>query len=895
MQAGARRAAVDELAAVLGEALNRTRYRSVVLTAGPGTGKTHTLRQLTTGATVPIRWATGDELSWRQPYGVATALLGVELPTPVPADADELLLAALDEQCAAGPLLLVVDDAHQCDAASLNLLGRIADAGRDLPVVLLVARRQLPAREQLTRLVARSEVREFTLPPMDAMDLDVVVHDRTGRWPGPGLRTVLSRTGGNPLLAAAVLDALTAAGNVVGNGDTIDTDPVRAHVPADLDAAMNSQLASLTGPPRDVIRRLAVWGSAASITELSALAGQRPAALVEAVQQAVDAGIVSLDEDGMIRFVHDAYAEAAYRAIPPPLRRVLHAAAADCRTDSNRTARARDRLAAGGTDALAQALADSGGELANVPTVAADVLGHVQTTSSDVASLAAARANALAMSGQLSTARDVARSGLQTAADPDTIAALRQMLFFTATASGDIDDVLAQVRRLLDGGAPPQARHALLEYLNYLKILGGVEPLPLQAISEGEGSTTATGLTAEAIRCTLVGSAHAGVEYALEAARRHRPGTGPTDGASAGIWPPWAELFNDGPAAAAALLRRLDDESAQPAVGWQRAYRHFIAAAVDLAAFRLGDAAAHFDAGFDLAATAEMGWTSMAVCGRTLIDVHRGDVTAAARRLDDWERRGEREQFGLPASRRARVAVLEAQRRFSEAAVLAAAVWQYAIDNHFYGWLPTVAPEFARVALRAADPGLLLAVRAGLDLVPRPLTPAAGAPTVLVEALTLPDTVDIAEAATGAADAAAAIGDGIVEAIAVEEAACIAAVSGDKLAARALARRLFELTAAAGADGVSARALSRLRTAGVRFGSAATRRRPRSGWPSLTPTERRITVLVAEGASGPDIARSLHIAPRTVQTHVSNVLAKLGLQTRLELAAAAREHLPQER
>jgi DNA-binding CsgD family transcriptional regulator len=64
------------------------------------------------------------------------------------------------------------------------------------------------------------------------------------------------------------------------------------------------------------------------------------------------------------------------------------------------------------------------------------------------------------------------------------------------------------------------------------------------------------------------------------------------------------------------------------------------------------------------------------------------------------------------------------------------------------------------------------------------------------------------------------------------------------------------------------------------------RKRPASGWASLTPTELSVVKLVAEGLSNQQVAERLFIAPRTVGTHLTHVYAKLGLSTRTELAVA---------
>ena len=53
----------------------------------------------------------------------------------------------------------------------------------------------------------------------------------------------------------------------------------------------------------------------------------------------------------------------------------------------------------------------------------------------------------------------------------------------------------------------------------------------------------------------------------------------------------------------------------------------------------------------------------------------------------------------------------------------------------------------------------------------------------------------------------------------------------------------------------------------------------------LTRREREVASLVAQGASNPDIARALFLSRKTVERHVSNVLAKLGAHNRAELAA----------
>ncbi len=68
------------------------------------------------------------------------------------------------------------------------------------------------------------------------------------------------------------------------------------------------------------------------------------------------------------------------------------------------------------------------------------------------------------------------------------------------------------------------------------------------------------------------------------------------------------------------------------------------------------------------------------------------------------------------------------------------------------------------------------------------------------------------------------------------------------------------------------------------------RKRPASGWASLTPTELDVVRLVSNGLANKDIASRLFVSPRTVQTHLTHVYAKLGLNSRMQLLQEAARH-----
>ena len=60
----------------------------------------------------------------------------------------------------------------------------------------------------------------------------------------------------------------------------------------------------------------------------------------------------------------------------------------------------------------------------------------------------------------------------------------------------------------------------------------------------------------------------------------------------------------------------------------------------------------------------------------------------------------------------------------------------------------------------------------------------------------------------------------------------------------------------------------------------------------LTPRERQVLALIAEGATNRQIGKALYMAEKTASVHVSRILSKLGVKSRTQAAAVAhRQHL----
>jgi DNA-binding CsgD family transcriptional regulator len=65
------------------------------------------------------------------------------------------------------------------------------------------------------------------------------------------------------------------------------------------------------------------------------------------------------------------------------------------------------------------------------------------------------------------------------------------------------------------------------------------------------------------------------------------------------------------------------------------------------------------------------------------------------------------------------------------------------------------------------------------------------------------------------------------------------------------------------------------------------RKRPHSGWESLTPAEHDVVRLVCEGLGNKEVATRLFVSPRTVQAHFTHVYTKLSINSRVQLVQEA--------
>ncbi len=98
--------------------------------------------------------------------------------------------------------------------------------------------------------------------------------------------------------------------------------------------------------------------------------------------------------------------------------------------------------------------------------------------------------------------------------------------------------------------------------------------------------------------------------------------------------------------------------------------------------------------------------------------------------------------------------------------------------------------------------------------------------------------------------------------------------------AREPLRRALELADVLGAEALAANVRAELYAAGARPRTTALR-----GVAALTPSERRVAALAAQGQTNREIAQELFVTPKTVELHLGNTYRKLGVRSRHELPA----------
>ncbi|HTG09859.1 MAG TPA: adenylate/guanylate cyclase domain-containing protein, partial [Candidatus Eisenbacteria bacterium] len=231
----------------------------------------------------------------------------------------------VERRLAGGPLVLVVEDLHWADAASIELIGAVADRLADRPLLVLLMYR--PTLEPDALGTSRTPHTAIEVTPLSRSGSEDLLAawfgDSTHLFPEHLRAQILERAGGNPLYLEEVVRALLVAGVLVRDGQAwrCTAEAATAQVPATLHGLLLARLDRLDAVERRVIQEAAVIGPHFEVSLLRA-ASAEPAAVDAALAALAGADLVTPGPDH--QFLHGLLQEIVYQNILVARRTELH-------------------------------------------------------------------------------------------------------------------------------------------------------------------------------------------------------------------------------------------------------------------------------------------------------------------------------------------------------------------------------------------------------------------------------------------------------------------------------------------------------------------------------------------------------------------------------------------
>jgi DNA-binding CsgD family transcriptional regulator len=852
----------------------------------------------------------------------------------------DAMVVLVEELCAKGPVVLALDDLQWADPSTLHVLHRLGRSVGQLPLLLCGALRPAPRSPELTRLLrvlgpsgplsgqsgpsgplsgqsgpsgplsgaSGPSATTFDVPPLLPEEVTGLLSAALGATPGPRLVRQAATTGGNPFYVTGLVAALRASGSLVQTATAADIGAVA--LPSALKLTVLLELSFLPAGVQEMLRTAAVLGSSFTVADLALVLGTGAIALAPSLREAMAAGVLR-EEGDRLAFRHDLLREALYEDLSRPLRtsmhleiaRVLAGAGAPAITVAEHFVRGASRGDSLALEWLRRAADDA---TVRAPAVAAELLERALDLFDPVDpgrdELVADLVVALEISGRRQQAEDACVDLLGRRQPPRTEARVRLCMARLLTWRGQFDEALGQATRAeeVDGLSPAQ-RARVLGVASTLQLAGrldlaGAESTAMRGLSycEAHGNAVAYGNCAFTLAAVSLMRARYldTLDWATKA--RVTEDDSPDDRMAQG----WQHLSHAAGSLLSQALFALDrvPESWAALRGVQQAAQEFGFAnmAINTQALAVAggylqgewdDAGAEFDALLDLCADVDDHpfYLLLAAGARALIAVHRGQPDVAEAALSA--------AAGIVAPHVQHFAVL-ARARLLESADAPAG----ALDVLVAGWgtmehfgLVTglvLAADLVRLTRVVGAPATLAAeVCQAMDAM---VQANPGGTTIRATALRCRGLLEDDAGLLTAASVAFRESPRVFERARVaEEAAGALARAGDAEGARALFDEALEGYKAFDASWDATRAAARMRAHGLRRGGRQPASRPKTGWDALTPSERAVVELVAEGLSNPEVGERLYVSRFTVKRHLSNAMMKLGFTSRMEVVRAA--------
>lgn len=816
--------------------------RQLIFTGPAGSGRTVLLERARARAAalgLNVLWARGEERERDFAFALARRLLEPHA-SGVPWDRRYEVLLELNRLLTAnGPALVVLDDVHWADRESLDWLAFAARRLRSCPIALIAAA-DCAAGESTAPLEDAGAV-VHPLRFLSERAAAALLHVQLGHTvQGDFTRACHRVTGGHPLLltelaAAAHRSSMQAEGWV------------GSVVPPGVTRFVARRLEPLSREARELAHGVVLLGARATLRDAAALAHLDLDAAAAACDQLRTAGLLAAGD--ALAITPPLLARALYETIPPARRALLHASAAHD---------------APGVVAAGRHLLRS--EPSRDPWV--------------VATLRRAAERALDEGRPAEAAAFLRRAARERL--PDDRAGVLIALAGAERRLGDAAEI-ERLEAALEYGAPPVATAAALTRAllahgraSDALALADADPVELHAgarLFVGAGQAVAERLVAAAGDSSALSACRA-AEAACAATSADTAVALASDALDGG------ELDPEGPAyfsACAALAWA--DRLALARMHLERALAHarrlgsvcgLVRAEARLAVVALR--AGEIDAAIIHATTAigAGGETALAVPARAVLVI----ALIEADRVQDAEASCDASTPELRYTRgRLRLARSDTEGALDDLLAVGRELARDAIVG------PALIPWRSAAALALGPAGLELAQEEYA------LAVRFGAPRAIGRALRALAAVGPAAERTERCRAAVDVLAPSEARLEYAHALCDLGASLRRERARREARvplrEALDIAAGCGAARLTLRAREELASSGAR-----PRRLAQSGRDALTPAELRVAHLAAGGLANREIAQTLVVTVKTVETELSHAYAKLGIRSRRDLAVA---------